>query len=150
MKIFNSQAEVDAALNSDGNLVVADDVQFKTDVRLDGNIDAWSINAWSINAGNINAGNITARDIVAGNIDAWSINAENINARNITARDIVARNIDAWNIVARNITARDIVARNIDYYAACLAYESFRCRSVKGRRDNALHACLDQEIEFIK
>lgn len=90
MKIFNSQAEVDAALNSDGNLVVADDVQFKTDVRLDGNIDARNINA---------------------------------------------RNIDAWNI---------------DYYAACLAYDSFRCRSVKGCRDNALHACLDQEIEFIK
>ena len=120
MKIFNSQAEVDAALNSDGNLVVADDVQFKTDVRLDGNIDARNINARNINARNINAWDIDAWDIDAWDIDAWDI--------------------DAW----------DINARNIDYYAACLAYDSFRCRSVKGCRDNALHACLDQEIEFIK
>ena len=145
MKIFNSQAEVDAALNSDGNLVVADDVQFKTDVRLDGDIDAWDITARDITAWDINAENIDAEDITA-----WDINAENIDAEDINAGNINAENIDAEDINAGNIDARNIDARNIDYYAACLAYESFRCRSVKGRRDNALHACLDQEIEFIK
>ena len=67
------------------------------------------------------------------NIDAWNINARNINARNIDAG---------------NIDALDIDAEDIEYYAVCIAYQTFSCRSVRGKRENAIHACLDGEIEY--
>ena len=76
---------------------------------------------------NIRAYNIRAENIDALNIDAWDINA----------RDITARNIDAWNINARNII----------YRALCVAYQNIKCKSIKGRRENARHYALDGELE---
>jgi hypothetical protein len=81
--------------------------------------------------------------INAMNIDAGNINAKNINAKNINAWDIDAKNINAWDIDAENIDAGDII-----YYAACFAYSSFKCKSVRGRRNNAKHFCLDSEIIY--
>lgn len=74
------------------------------------------------------------------NIDALDIKARNIDALDIDAADINARNIDAWNINAEDI----------EYYAVCIAHQTFSCRSVRGKRKNAIHACLDGEIEYKK
>ena len=57
-------------------------------------------------------------------------------------------NISAWNIDAWDIGALDINAANINYYAVCIAYQTFSCMSVRGKRKNAIHACLDGEIEY--
>ena len=76
--------------------------------------------------------NLTVRgNITAGNIITWDINAWDITARNINAGDIIARNINAWDI---------------NYYAVCFAYEHITCKSIKGRRENARHFCLDGKI----
>ena len=72
------------------------------------------------------------------NISAWDINAWNIDAGDI----------NAWNIDAADIDATDIDAANINYYAVCIAYQTFSCMSVRGKRKNAIHACLDGEIEY--
>ncbi len=69
---------------------------------------------------------------------------------NIKAENIVAGNIDTLNIDAENIVARNIDAEKISYYAFCIAYHSFKCKSIEGRRENSIHKCLDQEIEFIE
>ena len=66
-----------------------------------------------------------------------------INAGNINAWDI-----NAWDINAWNINACDINAWNISYYAVCIAYRTMRCRSIQGGRHNAIHACLDNDIEY--
>jgi len=118
-----------------------------------GNIDADNIDADNIEAENINAGNIDAWDIDADNIDADNIDALNIEAWNIDALNIDAGNIDAWdidagNIDAMNIDAMDIDARDISFFAHCIALKSLKCRSIKGRRNNSLYECLDQEIEY--
>jgi hypothetical protein len=84
------------------------------------------------------------------NLKAHNIVALNIDAHNIVAIDIVALNIDAHNIVAYNINARTIYADNIKYYAFCIAYESLKCKSISGKRNNSLHECLDREIEIIE
>ena len=76
-------------------------------------------------------GNIYGKDGIRYNINARNIDAWNINARNINARNIDARNIDAGNII---------------YYAVCFAYNNFKCKSIKGRRDNCKHFVLDGEI----
>ena len=82
---------------------------------------------------------ISASIIVnAGNINAWDINAWNINAWNI----------DACDINALDINALDIDANDINYYAVCCAYMSLKCKSIKGKRNNCKHFCLDREIEI--
>ena len=76
--------------------------------------------------------------IDAGNITAWNIDARNINVWNI----------NVWNIDAWNITALNVDAWNISYHAVCIAYHTMRCRSIQGGRHNAIHACLDNDIEY--
>ena len=115
-----------------------DDVIFKCDIKMKANIYAWNINALNVIAQNIDALNVIAQDI----------NARDIDAQDIDAWDINARNIDAVDIDARNTNARNIDALHIFYYAVCIAYESFKCKSVTGYRDNAVHMCLDGEIEY--
>ena len=60
----------------------------------------------------------------------------------------VCGNINAWNINARNIDAWNIDASNIVYYAVCFAYNCINCLSIKGRRENCKHFCLDGEIKI--
>tara|TARA_S200002703_G_C3609988_1_gene187349 strand:- start:21 stop:503 length:483 start_codon:yes stop_codon:yes gene_type:complete len=114
------------------NLEIIFDCEIPCNIKVCGNTTARNIEAY----GNIKAHNIK----LYGNIDAGNITAGNIDAGNITAG-----NINAWKIIARNIKAH-----NIKYYVLCIAYESFKCESVSGRRKNSFHKCLDQDIEIIK
>ena len=90
--------------------------------------------------------------IVDGNIiigDHLTINCSiSLPEVNIKARDIKALDIKAGDIVAENIVAWNIVAENISYYAIAIADESFVCKSIKGRRENSIHKCLDKEIKI--
>ena len=88
---------------------------------------------------------ITFSCIIPCNIDAYNINAYDIKAHDINAHDINARDINACDINACNIEAK-----NIKYYAFCIAYQSLKCKSIAGERENSFHKCFDQEIEIIK
>jgi len=136
-------------------------IKFEEDIKCDFNINveadiyAWNINAINIDAWNINAKNIDARNIDALNIDAKNIDASNISALNIDALNIYASNIDALNIDAKNIDARNIYAWNINawnikYFAFCITTQSLKCETIKAKRKNALHECLDSQIEIIE
>ena len=128
----NEQAE---SLIKNGVLEVDDDIE----IAFDGfNIDA------RIKCRNIYSKGY-GRDIIA-----WSIDAEDIIAWDINALNINALSISAWDIDALNIYAGNIDAGNINYSAVCFAYKTFKCKSVKGRRKNTKHFCLDGEIEYIK
>lgn len=119
MLVFKNLEEMEPYLDKKTDTYRFEDVvQFCFDLRSDSNISAWDINAWNIDAGDINAANINAGDINAGDINAANINALNIDAA------------------------------NINYYAVCIAYQTFSCMSVRGKRKNAIHACLDGEIEY--
>ncbi len=149
MLVFKNLEEMEPYLDKKTDTYRFEDVvQFCFDLRSDSNISAWDINAWNIDAGDINAWNIDAADIDATDIDVGDINAWNIDAANINAGDINAGDINAANINAGDIKAGDINANNINYYAVCIAYQTFSCMSVRGRRKNAIHACLDGEIEY--
>ena len=82
---------------------------------------------------------------VESNIKACNIEAKNIEAWNINAYDIDAKNIKAWNIDAHNINAW-----NIYYHYFCIAYYTFKCKSVSSDRVNSICKCLDGKIEYIK
>ena len=135
-RYFNERNNTYEFINENGereNIKINFDLITKANIKA-GDITAQDIDAWNITARDIDAGNITARDIDAGNI---------------TARDINAQDIDAWNITAQDIKSWNIDALNISYYAVCFAYDIFKCESVQGRRENAKHFCLDNEIEYI-
>ena len=137
MKITNQQ-ELDKLIATadktntiilDEDLEITFDCEIPCNIKVFGDIDAYNIKVY----GNINAYNIDAHNITAGS--------------NITAgRNIIA----AHNIKAHNIIARNIKAHNIKYYVLCIAYQSLKCQSISGTRENSLHKCLDQEIEIIK
>ena len=88
---------------------------------------------------------ITFSCIIPCNIDAY-----NIEAHDIKAHDINACDINACDINAHDIDACNIEAKNIKYYAFCITYQSLKCKSIAGERENSFHKCLDQEIEIIK
>jgi len=90
-------------------------------------------------------GSIIAGDIKVGNLRADDITAKNIDALDISAFDIIAGDISAFDIIAG-----DINVENIEYYAICLAYFHLKCKSIRGKRDNSNHFCLDEEIEYKK
>ena len=113
-------------------------------------IDAYNINAWDINASKINANTINAWDINAYNINASKIDANTINAYNINAHNINAYNINAHKINANTINAHNINANTIEYYAFCIAYETLKVKTIKGKGPNSFHKCLDNEIEYKK
>ena len=84
---------------------------------------------------------------VRGDINAWNINAVDIKAGNIKVEDINAWNINAGDINAWDIKAVDIDALDISYYTVCFAYNNIKCNTIKGRRKNSKHFCLDGKIE---
>ena len=154
MKITN-QKELDkliATADKSNTIVLNEDLEITFDCEIPCHIKAYDIKAYDINADNIEAYSIEAYyDIKACNIDAYDIKANNIDARNINAYyDIKACNINADNIKANNIYAHKIEAYNIKYFAFCIAYESLKCESISGTRENSFHKCLDQEIEIVK
>ena len=62
--------------------------------------------------------------------------------------DIDAVNIKANNIDCGNIEAINIKALDINYFAVCFAYYNIKCRSIKGKRNNAKHFVLDGKLEI--
>ena len=116
--IINKQEELEALIDSNNDIIIEDDLIIRCDINIDTNINARNINARNIKAMGINARNINAWDINAGDINAWDINARNINAG------------------------------DIEYYAACYAYNSIICKSIKGQRTNSKHFVLDGELKI--
>ena len=136
-KEFNSFEEIKKYYDEKSNTYIfkendemIDLVKFKFDLDVEANIDAGCIEALNINAINIKAWNVYTRDLDAYDIVAWDV----------YSLDIYACNIEAYNIKARNIS----------YFAVCFAYENIKCKSIKGRRENAKHFVLDGKLEMIE
>ena len=154
-KKFNRLEEIQKYYNKETNTYVfkengfyIDLVVFNFNLSIDANINACDINACDINAEDINACDINTCDINARNIDAKNIDALDIIAYgDINACDINAGNIKAHNIYANDIFAFNIIANDISYYGVCVAYESIKCKSIEGRRENHKHFVLDGELE---
>lgn len=164
IKEFNSLEEIEKYYDEKSNTYIfkengtyIDLVMFNFDLKIRANIsavniEAHNIYAWDINAGDIIGGDIDVLKIVAGHINAGNINARNIeacdiDALNIKAGDIAAVNIKVNNIYCENIEAINIEALDINYYAVCFAYHNIKCKSIKGRRNNAKHFVLDGTLE---
>lgn len=132
IKRFNSLAEIQKYYDKDTNTYI-----FKKDGKM---MDLVIFNFHLDVDANINALNIEAKNIKAFDIKARDIHARNINALDINASDIYSRNIRAWNIKAQDI----------NYYSACFAHNSIKCRSIKRIRKHTKHFVLDGKLEIEK
>jgi len=102
-----------------GDLILEKDTVFEEDLKVEGNIIGKDGNRYNLT--------------VKGNIDCLDINCWDIDCR-----DIDCGNINCW----------DINCEDIDFYAVCVAYKTFKCKSWKAKRDNFICKCLDGEIEI--
>lgn len=134
IKEFNSLEKIEKYYDEKSNTYIfkedgkyIDLVVFNFDLDVEANIDAGCIDAL-----NINAMNIKTWDVYTRNLDAY---------------DIVAWDVYSWDIYAHNIEAYNIKARNISYFAVCFAYDNIKCKSIKGRIENAKHFVLDGKLE---
>ena len=144
--IIKTQEELEALVDHNNNIIIYDDLEINCNIKINANINAYNIKAY----GNINANYIKARDINVQDIKAWDIKADDIKADDIKAYDIKAYDIKAYDIKAYYINAYYINAKNIRYYSFCIARKSLICETIEGRRQNAVHLCLDQPIQYIK
>ena len=48
------------------------------------------------------------------------------------------------------ITNLHINAQDINYYAMCFAYNNIKCKSIKGKIEDAKHFVLDGTLEVIE
>ena len=135
IKEFNSLEEIEKYYDEKSNTYIfkengtyIDLVVFNFDLNTSANIEAGCIDAMNINAVDIRA---------------WDIDTRDLNALNIDASDIYA-----WDIYACNIAAENIKAKNISYFAVCFACDNIKCKSIKGRRENAKHFVLDGKLEI--
>ena len=166
IKTFNSLDEIEKyydersntyIFQKDGDIII-DSVVFDFDLKISANIHAFTIYAKNISAADIVACDINAEKITVSDIDATDISVHDIkagriyccdiNADTIHASDIHASIINAKDIHSFNISAYSINAENIDYYAVCFAYKDIKCKSIKGRRENAKHFVLDGTLEI--
>ncbi len=87
--------------------------------------------------------------IVKGNIfgkNGKKFNLEvkgNLEGHNLTCLDLKCHNLDCLDLECENLDCM-----NLSYFAVAIAYKSFKCNSVKGKRKNSKHFCLDSEIEI--
>ena len=71
----------------------------------------------------------------------------NINA-SIICWNLDCMNLNCGNLDCRDLNCMDLDCRNLSYYAVAFAYESFKCKSIEGRRNNSKHFCLDSEVKI--
>ncbi len=138
-----------------GDLVIDGDVQFSCDVKIQGTIEVWNINGQEIMAKSITAKDITAFSIDCETIDAQDVIAFRIGcelvlrANDIKAGNIITSALFARNVVVDTLLADEIVAHEIVYDAVVVGFQSFKCRSIVGQRKNAVHLCLDGDVEVL-
>jgi hypothetical protein len=70
------------------------------------------------------------------------LNCRDLNCRDLNCRNLNCRNLDCWDLKCWDLNCLDL-----DFYAVAFSYNSFKCKSVKGRRENSKYFCLDKEVE---
>ena len=53
MKIINTQEELEALIDDNGNIVIDDNLKINCIIKINANIKAWNIEAWNIKAADI-------------------------------------------------------------------------------------------------
>ena len=108
-----------------GDLVLTENTIINDDLTVEGNIRCKG-GKWDLNCKNLDC-----RDL-----NCWDLNCGDLNCRDLNCWDLNCKNLNCWSLKAKNVS----------YYGVAFAYHSMEVESIKGRRDNSKHFCLDGEI----
>ena len=120
MKIYKTQAEVEADVK-DRVLKIDDDVTFDCDINI--------------------KVHIICKDLIC-----WDLDCRNFNCRDLHCGDLICWDLHCLDIDCADLNCQDLHCRDLNYHAVAFAYKTFKCKSVKGRRKNSKHFCLDSDI----
>ncbi len=89
------------------------------------------------------------------NLRCNDLNCSELNCSDLRCNDLVCNELRCLDLVCNDLRCldlecNDLVCNDLRYYAFAIAYNSFRCKTAKARRENGFHKCLDSEIEYIK
>jgi len=100
-----------------GDLILEKDTEYNESLTVEGNILGKDVNRYNLK--------------VCGDLDCLNLNCWNLDCRNLNCGDL-----DCWNLKAKKVL----------YYAVAFAYNNMEVESIKGRRENCKHFCLDGQI----
>ena len=153
MIIIKNKTELKEYLNKDKDLIVDEDVRIEYQVErgelrdvkcrnlyLENDNEFFDFNGRDFDGRDFDGWDFNGRDF-----DGWDFNGRDFNGLNFNGKDFNGRNFKGWNFIGNSFIGNDI-----DYYASFIAYEKISCTSIKGRRKNSIHKCLDSEIEIRK
>jgi len=131
----------------EGNLVLKEDTTFNEDLKVEGDVRCEG-GHWDLNCRNLDCWNLTCRDLNCWNLtcrdlNCWNLNCRNLDCRNLNCWDLNCENLDCWDLNCENLDCWDL-----NFYAAAIAYNSFKCKSWKAGREKYIIKCLDGEIEI--
>ena len=93
------------------------------------------------------------RDVYCGNLfmmdddgEKFDFNGRNFNGGNFDGRNFNGLNFSGLNFNGENFNGWDFNGRHISYYGWFIAYRDIKCESIKGRRENSFHKCLDGKL----
>ena len=139
IRAWNIKAQDLAVKSIESYNIDAEDIKAKSIDAI--HIDAIDVDVERLCAQDMHVEFVKAKSIDAHNLCVWDVEAQEIDAIDIQAQKVKAKNIRALNIVVTSIDAK-----SVSYDAYCIAYEALSCESIKGRRENSVHRCLDSEI----
>ena len=116
-----------------GNWVMKKDEIIEGDLKVEGNISGKDGNRYNL----IVKGNLDCLDLDCLDLDCWDLDCWDLNCGDLNCWDLECLDLDCW----------DLNCGNLNFYAVAFAYNSFKCKSVKGRRENHKYFCLDKEVE---
>ena len=79
-------------------------------------------------------------------IICWDLDCGNLECMDLDCKDLNCWDLNCWDLNCRNLNCWDLNCMDLSYSAVAFAYESFKCKSIKGRRNNSKHFCLDSEV----
>ena len=132
-----------------GDLVLTENTIIDDDLTVEGNIRCeggkWDLKCWDLDCEDLDCEDLKCRDL----------KCMDLKCMDLDCRDLDCKNLDCWNLKCDNLNCGDLncgelKARNVSYYGVAFAYSSMEVESIKGRRDNSKHFCLDSKIVIKK
>jgi len=118
-----------------GDLILKEDTTFNEDLKVEGNIYGKNRERYNL----IVNGDLNCKDLDCFNLNCKDLNCLDLDCFNLDCKDLNCENLDCW----------DLNCENLNFYAIAIAYNSFKCKSWKARRENNyIIKCLDGEIEI--
>jgi len=117
-----------------GDLVLTEDTIIDNDLTVEGDIRCEG-GSW----------NLKCQDLDCWDLDCWNLKCWNLDCWNLDCLNLKCKDLKCWDL-----KCQELKAKNVSYYGVAVAYNSMEVESIKGRRKNSKHFCLDSEIVIKK